>query len=363
MNDTYHQLAERFSMTGMPLTPALVDIVKETFTREEASVAAHLTPWPVPLTTQTLESIADKSGLDAETVGSVLESLAGKKLIFSQRNDAGQTTYGFHHAGFGFPQSYFWDGGDSKFAQKMTKLVSAYFKRDVTQKAFGGTPTKPYRYIPIGRSIEPDVQAVLPHDRMETVLAQASEFAVVHCPCRVQAKLWGRGCDHSLEVCLKFDEMAQYVIDRELGRRISREQAQQIIDDAAKEGLVHFVDNAQGGIKHNCNCCGCACWNVGLIRRKKIARDDLMAVYFIRHTDEDVCAGCGECIDVCPVAAVEIEDGLACVYTAWCIGCGVCVQKCDLDAIEIRYRQDMPKVPAGFEALYRQINKEKDSLR
>jgi hypothetical protein len=38
----------------------------------------------------------------------------------------------------------------------------------------------------------------------------------------------GRPCEHPLEVCLKFDEMADYVIDQDLGRKINREEAREI---------------------------------------------------------------------------------------------------------------------------------------
>ena len=89
---------------------------------------------------------------------------------------------------------------------------------------------------------------------------------------------------------------------------------------AEDEGLVHFVDNTNGKIKHNCNCCGCACWNVGAIKRRKIPRDAIMEVYFVRETDEDECIGCGECVDICPVDALEMDDDRPVVDTDWCIG-------------------------------------------
>lgn len=45
------------------------------------------------------------------------------------------------------------------------------------------------------------------------------------------------------------------------------------------------------------------------------------------------CTGCGKCIKVCPVDALEIDDGKA-VLTGNCISCGVCVSACLEDAIE-----------------------------
>ena len=142
------------------------------------------------------------------------------------------------------------------------------------------------------------------------------------------AKITGQACEHPIEVCLKFDDLADYLIERGLGREITREEALAIIKQSEEAGLVHFVDNAEGPVKHNCNCCGCSCWNVGTIRRRKIARDDLMATYFMRTTDDDACVGCGACLDICPVQALTLEDGVAVVDEEWCIGCGLCVPRC-----------------------------------
>jgi hypothetical protein len=75
--------------------------------------------------------------------------------------------------------------------------LSRHDNREVTKEAFGGRKTKAYRYIPINRSLNPEVQAVLPHDQMDTVLDNATRFALAHCPCRVEAGLMGRLSDRS----------------------------------------------------------------------------------------------------------------------------------------------------------------------
>ncbi|MCM2284279.1 MAG: 4Fe-4S binding protein [Desulfobacula sp.] len=361
MDDGIHaHLARHLSMMGLPLTDGLVDILKENFSAEEAKIALLLPATDIPLTPVTPEDLARKTGLNQEDVAKTLERLADRKLIFTGLTRNKERGYALHQAGFGFPQSFFWDGKTTPFALKMTKLVLAYFNRKVTAEAFGGKNTKAYRYIPVHQSLEPGVQAVLPHDRMDTVLDRAKRFAVAHCPCRVQAGLMDRACEHPLEVCLKFDDMAAYLIDQGLGREITQEEAGQIVRTAAEAGLVHFVDNAVGGIKHNCNCCGCSCWNVGMIRRRKIPRDELMAVYFLREMDPDLCTGCGACIDICPVAALTLGDGPAKVDENWCIGCGVCALKCDFDAVKIIYRKDQNPVPPDFETLHTTIQRERD---
>ncbi len=354
----YKHLARHMSMMGLPPTQDLVDILEQNFTQEEAKTAMMLPSTDIPLKPVTLTDLAASSDMDIKYIKNILDALVEKKLIFSGRTETGEMGYALHHAGFGFPQAFFWEGKKTPEALKMSKQVLKYFNRDVTKKAFAGGQTKPYRYIPIHQSLTLDTQAVLPHDLMDTVIENAAVFAVAHCPCRIQAELMERACHHSVEVCLKFDEMAQYLIDQGLGRQISQKEAKAIVRKAAQEGLVHFVDNSADKVKHNCNCCGCACWNVGTIRRRKIPRDELMAVYFVRRTDPDVCAGCEACVEFCPVDAIEMKDNVALVDEDWCIGCGVCALKCEFDALNIVYRDDIKEVPKNFEILHNSIRKE-----
>ncbi len=228
-----------------------------------------------------------------------LQRLAQKGFLYVGRTPAGDKGYSLLHVGFGFPQTFFWKGEDTPHARKMAALVAKYFNRQVTQEAYG-SKTKQYRYIPVGRAVKADLQAVFPLQLMEDVVANARRIAVAHCPCRVSYRLVGKGCEHPTEVCMKFDELADFVIEQGLARELSTEEALEVIRSTEEAGLVHFVDNAEGEIKHNCNCCGCACWNVGNIRRRKIPRDAIMATYFMRDTDPEECTGCGECAAICP---------------------------------------------------------------
>jgi len=237
--------------------------------------------------------------------------------------------------------------------------VLNYFSIPTTGAVYGGAATKTYKYSPANVSIDVEMQGVMPNEQMGSIVEATTKIAVAHCPCRMQAKILGRtDCHHSLEVCLKYDEMAEFVIDKGLAREISKDEAMKILADSEKEGLVHMVDNTQGQIKHTCNCCGHYCWNVGIIRRRKIPRDMLMAVYFIRDTELDDCIGCGACADICPVDAVTMVDERPVVDNEWCIGCGVCAVSCPAEVISIKRRLES-KAPETFTELHQQIKQEK----
>ncbi|MDR3567002.1 MAG: 4Fe-4S binding protein [Syntrophobacteraceae bacterium] len=361
-HDIYRRLADHLSNVGMgyPARDSLLEILEENFTPLEAQIALALPTDLIPLSPATVDDIAARIAMERDELEAALERLGAKGLLFAGKTPDGARGYALLHIGFGFPQTFFWKGEDSPHARKMARLTAKYFNRQVTQEAYG-SQTKQYRYIPVGKSIKSDLQAVYPTQLMEQVIANAERIAVAHCPCRISYHLAGRGCDHPTEVCLKFDDMADFVIERGLAKELSRDQALEVIRLAEEAGLVHFVDNAEGKIKHNCNCCGCACWNVGNIRRRKIPRDAIMATYFMRRTDPDDCLGCGECAVICPVQAVQMAGGVPVTDTEWCIGCGVCATVCPTEAVFLEVRQDRvgERPAADFHELHQKILKEK----
>ena len=241
----------------------------------------------------------------------------------------------------------------------MAELIVQYSKKDQLYEAYGKTETKPLRYIPASRSIDPEKHAVFPFEMMEELIKKVYKIALVHCPCRATAHLIGKKrCEHSLENCIKYDELAEYLIEKGIGKEISKQEALEIIRRSEEAGLVHLVDNAREGIKHTCNCCGCCCWSVGTIRRRRIPRDILMATYFLRETDQERCTGCGQCIEICPVSAIKMEGDFPVIDKEWCIGCGVCAIPCPASATKLVRRSDVLP-PKDFKELHEQILKER----
>jgi Pyruvate/2-oxoacid:ferredoxin oxidoreductase delta subunit len=362
VEEIYVRLAKHLGalIMGYPFTDDLIQLLRETYTPEEAQVALAVPNTLAPLEVVDLPTIAARSDLPADRVKAALSSLSDRNMLYTAPTSHGESGYALLQVGYGIPQTFFWGGTTDDRAKKMARLVLRYFTVPTTQKIYGGTPTKTYKYSPASLTVDIPMQGVLPNEQIGPILDAATTIAVAHCPCRMSARILGRtDCEHSLEVCIKYDDMAEFVIDRGLARPLSKDEAYAILKACETEGLVHMVDNAQGQIKHTCNCCGHYCWNVGVIRRRKIPRDALMDVYFIRETETDACIGCGACQEICPVDAVRMVDEKASIDPDWCIGCGVCAVGCPADAISIVRRKNKETAPEDFAHLHERIRAER----
>lgn len=62
--------------------------------------------------------------------------------------------------------------------------------------------------------------------------------------------------------------------------------------------------------------------------------------------DDDMCNGCGVCVDECPTGAIKVEQEKAKIYMEECIRCALCHDVCPQDAV----RHDSDTVPARVES-------------
>ncbi len=49
----------------------------------------------------------------------------------------------------------------------------------------------------------------------------------------------------------------------------------------------------------------------------------------------ETCNACGECVEVCPLDAIEIKETVAVVDNETCGDCGACVDACPTESITI----------------------------
>jgi NAD-dependent dihydropyrimidine dehydrogenase PreA subunit len=360
-DEIYKKLAKHLSALGMgyPEKEELIEILRESFAPQEAEVALAIPTKVIPFEPVPASEIAPQLNISKKELKAILSNLAHRGLLFSKKMKDGRMGYALQQFGYGFPQTFFWKGLESPNAKRIADLIARYSGKEQLKEAYGATQTKAFRYIPATPSFKAESHAVFPFEMMEEVIQRVSVIALVHCPCRVTAHLIGKKrCDHPTENCIKYDELAEYLIEKGIGKEISKPEALDVIKKSEEAGLVHLVDNAREGIKHTCNCCGCCCWSVGTIRRKRIPRDVLMATYFLRETDKERCTGCGQCVEICPVNVIKMEGDFPVVDKDWCIGCGVCAVPCPSSAVRLVRKSDAIP-PKDFKELHREILRER----
>lgn len=49
--------------------------------------------------------------------------------------------------------------------------------------------------------------------------------------------------------------------------------------------------------------------------------------------DSEKCDGCGICMEICPVSAIQMENKKATLNAELCVECGSCVNPCPKQAI------------------------------
>ena len=368
--DVYIRLALLWSdvvwgwLDHLPSTGVLQQILRGNLSEEEAKALSEIPLKPVPLDPIGLDEIAAKSSSPREKLEQILDGIVARGLLFHKDTADGRKGYALLRQSFGFNQVFLWKGDKTAHAQKMVQLQRDQEFTKATNDFFTTVDTKAFRYIPTTEAIDPQWQNVYPSETIENVIKKASKLALAHCPCRVRYEMVkGQSCGHSTDVCIKLNDLAECVIDAGLAKEITHEEALEVIKKADREGLVHFAYNTGEGMKHICNCCGHACWNVRPIRLRQVPRDMLMATYFLRETDEDECIACENCVDICPVDAVKIADGVAKVDQDWCIGCGVCVSRCSTGAIRLVEKEHKPNQSTDFFDLYTKIHSERVAVR
>jgi ferredoxin len=149
---------------------------------------------------------------------------------------------------------------------------------------------------------------------------------------------------------MAFGPNAKFAEERGYGRLVSKEEALQVLDDAEKAGLVHMSSNTSKYIDFICNCCPCHC---GIMKSLlEMDMPSLGAVSSFRlKIDEEACIGCGDCVERCPMGALEVEDELVRVDLRRCIGCGLCNSACPSEALSMEPREDAPTPPWDHQAL------------
>ena len=335
-----------------PNDQALRAILAELYTSREAEVVAAM-----PSTFSSIARLSRLTGIAAAELEPLVEGLCEKGLLMDVWFERDQI-YRYTPSPFviGVFELTMMRTATDEDHRRRARLFHDYMGSFLAANFADGQQVSVARALPhegarrTGSHVE-----ILDHERANSLVEQASKFAVGACSCRHEKHhLDAKACDIPIESCTMLGHAADFVIRRGLGREIDRAEMKDRIAQSQEQGLVLNADNVQQHATFICHCCSCCC-NLLLGIRRFGYPNTVVSASVCARLDPAKCNGCGQCVDACPVDAIELarpaEDAprkLARprVNEAVCLGCGVCVVRCSTGAMGLDQRQQRVFHPA-----------------
>lgn len=338
-------MAQRGGMyPGMDI-PEFYAVAEELFTPKEAAVAVVM-----PRRPSTAATIAQAMGGNEEQVAEVLEAMADKGLCSSFIRDGAR-----HYAAVPFVpgifEFQFMRGTSTERDRRLARLIHAYKEAVDAKRGSQRISFPTARVITVEKTIRPG-STVHTYDQVSSYIAKAERIAVTTCFCRHEGRLLDeeKDCGRPLDVCMQFGPGAEYVIERRMGREVTKQEAMEVLKRSEEAGLVHTSNNLQEGIDFLCNCCPCHC----MILKEALTFSEpgkFLSSGFKPTFDPERCVGCETCMERCPAKALAMNGDVPQVDERRCFGCGVCATGCPSEAIEMVARPEAMEPPRDRKAL------------
>ncbi|MFH0726322.1 MAG: 4Fe-4S binding protein [Pseudomonadota bacterium] len=325
--------------------PEFFELAETLFMPEEAEVSNAM-----PRGFNPVGAIAAQMGKEENEIASILENMADKGLCTAAKM-RGTMVYGGPPFVPGIFEFQFMRGTSTEKDKKLALLIKNY-KAAFDKRLGHPEPDFPLtRVIPIDRTIGGG-STIHTYNQVKTYIEKYEPMAVTTCYCRHQARLVDEAdhCGKPDEVCMQFGVGAQFIIDRGIGRKITKDEAYEILRVSEAAGLVHATYNRQE-IDFLCNCCSCHC----VMIKKALSYPkpgQMMNSGFQPVWQEALCTACETCVDRCPLSALSMgENAIPVLNPDRCIGCGVCATGCPVEAITMVAKEGFPEPPLDRKAL------------
>ena len=312
---------------------------------------------------QTMEQIKEATSFSEDQINDHVEVLAKTGLIMNQPSSSGLMIFrlmpfvnvGVYEYTFMKKLEYNdWEKGLAQLYKKMNdetkgRMLASYdaIVKNYLPRMRPIDRTVPYNEnfetgeeinIVIDKDIEVPEEKIISTQKVEEIIQKFDEIAVGHCYCRHFRDLIGEPCKQTdlRENCFTFGKSARYTTEQGFARMISKEEAIEILKKSEKDGLVHKAYHPNMDFKRDedsiCNCCSDCCG------QSKNITSNLSS--FVAKVDQEICTGCGTCVEKCYSGAKELNDeGKAETNEERCIGCGICAAFCPEGAISLVERQ------------------------
>jgi Pyruvate/2-oxoacid:ferredoxin oxidoreductase delta subunit len=332
----YRRLQEHLNAmpVGFPATKTGVEInlLKEIFTPEEASVATHL-----DYKHKTVDQIFETAQAEVdskEQLARILDSIVSKGGITRRRRN-GERQYAV------LPLLLWgmYEHQLKRLSPEFLENFGAYMQGEMQLELATGTVPM-MRVIPVEESVEAE-HYVATYDELRRLIEQAGDqIAIQECLCRKIADQKGENCQATdrREVCMSLGDLADLYVEEGWARRLTQEEALEIARKNEEEGLVLMPGNQQEA-QFMCACCSDCCSMMTMM--KFVPKPaDVVASNFFAEVDAGLCKGNGICVERCPTDAVTLDSGVSSVDLTRCIGCGVCVPTCPEGAIQLVNKEE-----------------------
>jgi len=297
---------------------------------------------------ETVAVIASRTGEEPVALGEQLESMARKGLIFRVWRN-GETLYQAYQFMIGIYEFQV-ASLDREFCELFESYLPYMGMSLVTAK------TSQMRILPVESAVE-TAGEVATYDRIRELVRQQALICVSPCICKKEQEILGSPCSKPVETCLGFGDFARFYLDNGFARRIDHEEAFRILDRAEEAGLVLMPTNSQE-LAAVCCCCTCCCASLKYVKLAGNPSRWVNAAYRA-EVDPDLCSGCEECLERCPMAALAMADDVMQVAAKRCIGCGLCVSSCPTGALRMVAKPDRLAPPDSYADTIRQIKAER----
>jgi len=296
----------------------------------------------------TLEELTQKTGLSEAELTDMLEALMNNGIISGTTSrSSGVKVYSLMPLFPGMIEFSLMKGECSEKEKQFAQILEKFFQevREGSQRNYDDLMPRfkdmppPARVIPVEENVQAGQEVVLLSEEASKLVDLYETIALTHCYCKQQRDLLEDPCKFTdkREICLLFGKPAEFSIEHNFARRISKEEAKQVLKEAEDSGLVHKVFHSKLDFSKDldgiCSCCKCCC---GIFRMfyQGIWPFHTMTSYIAKPNYEQ-CIGCGTCVEKCQMEAISLTNDHAEINEERCIGCGVCAHLCPEHAITI----------------------------
>ncbi|MCX6007518.1 MAG: 4Fe-4S binding protein [Chloroflexi bacterium] len=178
-----------------------------------------------------------------------------------------------------------------------------------------------------------DLEQIIPYTlAREIVLTGPPDVVVSECGCRNNRR---EACQPT-QVCMVVGKpFTDFILEHHpsSSRRLTQVEAIELLRKEHERGHMHtawFKDALIDRFYVICNCCKCCCLGVEFMM--KYGNPVMASSGYIAQLDENLCKGCGICVNACPFNALSIKDQISILDWDKCMGCGICEVMCPNNA-------------------------------